>query len=93
MINWNCFILRFRDPFESRLQGGPEKSRQSNLAEFAVEHGLDAKFPFERALLNGIWHKMYQKKAEDLFFTLVMELLQKIHTFYYKSGGKNRFAT
>ena len=93
MINWNCFILHFRDPFESRLQGGPEKSRQSNLAEFAVEHGLDAKFPFERVLLNGIWHKRYQTKAEGLFFTLLAELLQKNHIYYCKSVGKNRFAT
>ena len=28
-----------------KLQGGPERSRQSNLAVFAVEGGLDSKFP------------------------------------------------
>ena len=27
------------------IQGGPERSRQSNLAVFAVEGGLDSKFP------------------------------------------------
>ena len=27
------------------LQGGPERSRQSNSAVFAVEGGLDSKFP------------------------------------------------
>ena len=27
------------------LQSGPERSRQSNLAVFIVEGGLDAKFP------------------------------------------------
>ena len=26
--------------------GGPERSRQSNLAVFTVEGGLDAKFPY-----------------------------------------------
>ena len=32
-------------------------------------------------------------KAESLFFTLIAELLQKIHTDYLKTGGKNRFTT
>ena len=27
------------------IQGGPERSRQSNLAVFTVEDGLDSKFP------------------------------------------------
>ena len=29
----------------SDIQGGPERSRQSNLAMFTVEGGLDSKFP------------------------------------------------
>ena len=28
------------------LQGGPERLRQSNLAVFTVEGGLDSKFPY-----------------------------------------------
>ena len=28
------------------IQGGPERSRQSNLAVFTVEGGLDLKFPY-----------------------------------------------
>ena len=27
------------------IQGGPERSRQSNFAVFAVKGGLDSKFP------------------------------------------------
>ena len=30
-------------------------------------------------------------KAKGLFFTLIAELLQKFHSDYYKTGGKNRF--
>ena len=32
-------------------------------------------------------------KAEGLLFTLAAELLQKFHTYYYKTSGKNRVTT
>ena len=37
---WFSYMVRVK----SKLQGSPERSRQSNLAVFAVESGLDAKF-------------------------------------------------
>ena len=33
---------------ENTIQGGPERSRQSNLAVFTIEGGLDSKFPYVR---------------------------------------------
>ena len=34
--------------FNFDVQGGPEKSRQSNFAVFTVEGGLDSKLPYSK---------------------------------------------
>ena len=44
----SCIVLReaVLSWLDTRyVQGGPERSRQSNLALFAVEGGLDSKLP------------------------------------------------
>ena len=38
--------LKPRAPHSNYVQGGPERSRQSNLGVFTVEGGLEAKFPY-----------------------------------------------
>ena len=40
------FLYDLVEENHSNIQGGPERSRQSNLAVFTVEGGLDAKFPY-----------------------------------------------
>ena len=32
-------------------------------------------------------------EAKDLFFELVADLIKKLHSYYYKNGGKNSFPT
>ena len=39
----STFLFSYKN--DNDIQGGPERSRQSNLAVFTVESGLDSKFP------------------------------------------------
>ena len=42
----NFAILNLNENSAHSVQGGPERSRQSNLAVFTVEGGLDSKYPY-----------------------------------------------
>ena len=44
-LKWND-KAKLLNPTYNTIQGGPEISRQSDLAEFTVEGGLDSTFPY-----------------------------------------------
>ena len=49
--------------------------------------------PLKQVLINGIWPKWYQMKSKDLFFDMMSKFHQKLHSYYYKIGGKKCFTT
>ena len=88
MCGWDWFESLWESLKSSKITGLITwKSAKGGMKEIVLG-------PFETVLLDGIWQKRYQMKADGLLFPLVAELLQNLFIHITKKqAAKNGLST